>query len=427
MKSETSCNPARRRQSRAQRWPWLVCAALFLAACAPQAATPTLVPTAWVPIPLNTATTPAVPSAALETAVSGTPLPTLAPIAPITDADWTRGPADAPITLLLYSDFDCEACVDLALVLNELQALHPDDIRLVLRVFPLLTIREKSALAAQAAASASEQGHFWEMHDLLFSRYDEWSALTLDEFPVWLIRAASAAGVDAAILSNDLETRQFEPFVAEAYNQAVAAGIPGAPYLFFNRDLFMLPQTLENLEANVRLTLLTERQFASPPDFNLDLTTDYYARIRLNIGEVILDLYEDTAPQAVNSFVFLAQNGWYDNTPAFQVVRGQYVEFGDPTGTGFGTPGYSYGLESSPAITFDQPGVVGMAGEDPSTNGSRFFVALTALPMYDGERTILGQVVSGLDLLDALAARDPLADLLVTPQAVIQNVVIEAR
>jgi cyclophilin family peptidyl-prolyl cis-trans isomerase/predicted DsbA family dithiol-disulfide isomerase len=380
-----------------------------------------------VPIPLSTTTTPVVPSAPTVSPLAVTPQPTLAPIAPITDADWTRGPADAPITLLLYSDFDCEACADLALVLSDLQALHPDDIRLVFRNFPLLTIREKSALAAQAAASAAEQERFWEMHDLLYARYDEWSALTLEAFSAWLIRVAPAAGVDAAILSNDLQARRFEPYVADAYNQAVAAGIPDAPYLFFNCCLFMPPQTLEYLEANVRLTLLTERQFASPPDFNLDLTADYFARIRLSIGEVILDLYEDSAPQAVNSFVFLAQHGWYDGTPAFRVVRGQYVEFGDPTGTGFGTPGYSYGLESSPAVTFDQPGVVGMAGDDPSTNGSRFFVALTALPMYDGERTVLGQVVSGLDLLDALSARDPLTDLLLDPQAVILNIAIEAR
>jgi cyclophilin family peptidyl-prolyl cis-trans isomerase/protein-disulfide isomerase len=398
-----------------------------LAACAPQAAAPTSVPTAWVPIPLSTASTPGVPSAPTESPAPVTPLPTLAPIPPITDADWTRGPADAPITLLLYSDFDCQACADLALILNDLQALHPDDIRLVFRDVPLLTIREKSALAAQAAASAAEQGQFWEMHDLLFTRYDEWSALTSEEFSDWLIRVAPSAGVDASVLSNDLQTRRFEPYVADAYNQAVAAGIPGAPFLFFNRDLFMLPPTLENLEANVRLTLLTERQFTSPPDFNLDLAADYVARIRLNIGEVILDLFEDTAPQAVNSFVFLSQSGWYDGTPAVRVVRGEYVEFGDPTGTGFGTPGYSYGLESSSAVTFDQPGVVGVAGEDPSTNGSRFFVSLTALPMYDGERTVLGQVVSGLDLLDSLSARDPLTDLLVDPQAVILNIVIEAR
>ncbi len=400
---------------------------LVLCACASPSPAPTSEPTAWVPIPLNPQTTWEVTAAPTASAVPGTLQPTLAPIPPITDSDWTRGPADAPITLRLYSDFDCEACADLALVLNELQALHPGDIRLVFRDFPLLTVREKSALALQAAASASEQGRFWQMHDLLFSRYAEWSVLTLDEFSAWLLRVAPAAGVDPAVLSNDLQTRRFEPFVADAYNQAFAAGIPYAPYLFFNRDLFMPPQTLEYLEANVRLELLAERQFDSPPEFSLDLTADYYARIRLNIGEVILDLYEDSAPQAVNSFVFLAQQGWYDGTPAFQVVRGQYAEFGDPTGTGFGTPGYSYGLESSPAITFDQPGVVGISAEGPSTNGSRFFIALTSLPMYDGERTVLGQVVSGLDLLDALSARDPLTDLLVDPQAVILDITIEAR
>jgi cyclophilin family peptidyl-prolyl cis-trans isomerase/protein-disulfide isomerase len=427
MKSRDSCGCSPCGRLRTRHWTWLFGAALALAACSPEIATPTSVPTAWVPIPLNPTTTPGASGTPTASPVPVTPLPTLVPIAPITDADWTRGPAEAPITLLLYSDFDCNSCADLALVLGELQTLHPDDIRLVFRDFPLLTIRDKSALAAQATASAGEQGRFWEMHDLLFARYAEWSALTPEEFTAWLVRVAPLAGVDAAVLSNDLQTRRFEPYVADAYNQAVASGIPGAPFLFFNRDLFMLPPTLENLEAAVRLTLLTERQFTSPPDFTLDLTSDYYARIRLNIGEVILDLYEASAPQAVNSFVYLARSGWYDHTPAFRVVRGQYVEFGDPSGTGLGTPGYSYGLESSPAVTFDQPGVVGVASDDPSTNGSRFFVALTALPMYDGERTVLGQVVSGLDLLDALPARDPLTDLLTSPQAVILSIAIEAR
>jgi cyclophilin family peptidyl-prolyl cis-trans isomerase/protein-disulfide isomerase len=411
---------------RAGRWAWLACASLLLAACAAPTPAPTSEPTAWVSLPL---TSPGTSSALPPTpsSVSDIPQPTLAPIPPITDADWARGPADAPITLLLYSDFDCQACADLARVLDELQSLHPQDIRLIYREVPLLTIREKSALAAQAAASAAAQGRFWEMHDLLFTRYAEWSALTLDEFPVWLGQVAPNAGLDAATLAQDLETRRFEPYVAEAYNQAVAAGIPGAPFLFFNRDLFMLPPTLENLEATVRLTLLASRQFDSPPAFTLDLSADYYARIRLNIGEVILDLYEDSAPQAVNSFAFLAQQGWYDGTPAYRVVRGQYVEFGDPTGTGFGTPGFSFGLEASPSITFDRPGVVGLSAEDPSTNGSRFFIALTALPMYDGERTVLGHVVSGLHLIDALSTRDPLTDLLLDPQAIIQSIEVEAR
>lgn len=378
-----------------------------------------------MPVPLGT---PSIPDATVEpSALPGTPPPTLAPIPPITELDWSRGPTDVSITLLLYSDFDCEACAELALVLNRLQALHPADVRLIYREIPLLTIREKSALAAQAAASAAAQGRFWEMHDLLFARYAEWSPLTLDGFRTWLALAAPDAGVDPAVLVQDLETRRFESYVAEAYNQAVASGIPGAPFLFFNRDLFVLPPTLENLEANVRLTLLPERQFDGPPDFSLDLTADYYARLRLNLGEVVLDLFEDTAPQAVNSFVFLARQGWYDDTPAFRVVCGQLVEFGDPTATGFGTPGYSYDIEIRPSVTFDRPGIVGVSSEGPSTNGSRFFIALTALPTFHGDHTVLGQVLSGLDLLDGLIARDPLADLLVEPQAVILSIEIETR
>jgi cyclophilin family peptidyl-prolyl cis-trans isomerase/protein-disulfide isomerase len=412
------------RQSHAPHRAWLLGIALLIGACAPVVFTPTSVPTVWVPIPLNPAATPGTPTAS---PVPITPLPTLAPIAPISETDWSRGPADAPITLMLYSDFDCPTCARLAAVLADLLALHPQDIRLIFRDFPLLTIRDKSSLAAQAAAAAGEQGRFWEMHDLLFARYDEWAALSPEQFTTWLGRAAPAAGVHAAQLLDDLRSRRFEPNVAEAYNQAVASGIPGAPFLFFNRDLFLLPPTLENLEANVRLTLLTARQFSPPPGPALDPGADYFARLRLNVGEVLIDLYEDSAPQAVSSFVYLARNGWYDDTPAFRVVRGQYVELGDPSGTGFGSPGYTYELETSPALTFDRPGVVGVATDDPSTNGSRFFVALTALPMYDGTRTVLGQVVSGLDLFDALLARDPLTDLLVEPQAVILDVTIEAR
>jgi cyclophilin family peptidyl-prolyl cis-trans isomerase/protein-disulfide isomerase len=377
-----------------------------------------------VPIPLNPASTPGTPTAS---PIPITPLPTLEPIAPISEADWVRGPAEAPIRLLLYSDFDCSKCANLAAVLSDLMAMHPDDIRLVFRDFPQLTIREKASLAAQAAASAGEQGRFWEMHDLLFTRFDEWAALTPEQFTSWLGRNATGAGIQAAQLLDDLRARRFEPVVAEAYNRAVASGIPGTPFLFFNDDLFLLPQTIEYLEASVRLEMLNKRQSASPPPMTLDPDTDYYARLRLNVGEVIIDLFEDSAPQAVNSFVSLAESGWYDDTPAFRVVRGQYVELGDPSGTGFGSPGFAYGLEVSPALAFDRPGIVGVATDDPSTNGSRFFVSLTALPMYDGARTVLGQVVSGLDLFDALLARDPLTDLLIEPQAVILDVIIEAR
>src|SRR4030042_3868133 len=94
-------------------WTWLLGAALAIGGCAPAVSTPTSVPTVWVPIPLNPASTPGTPTAS---PVPITPLPTLAPIAPLPDSDWSRGPAGASITLLLYSDFDCPTCAKLSVV-----------------------------------------------------------------------------------------------------------------------------------------------------------------------------------------------------------------------------------------------------------------------------------------------------------------------
>ncbi len=405
----------------------LVAAGLVLAGCAPGPAQIAPTPPAWTPIALNPL--PASPSTTLTDtlALPGTVLPTLAPIAPISEADWVRGPAGAAITLLVYSDYQCATCADLDAVIARLQQLHPDDIRLIFRPFPLLTLYDKTSLATQAVASAATQGQFWKMHDLLYSRRGEWAALAPDAFTTWLARAAQAAGLDAVQLADDLATGRYEPFVADAYNRAVAEGIPGAPFLFFNRDLMLFPPTLENLEANVRLTLLAGRQFDSYPAFALQPGTDYHARLRLNIGEITLDLFEDTAPLAVNSFIYLAQNDWFDGTPVYRVIRGQYLEAGDPTGTGFGTPGYIFELETSPARTFNRAGVVGIASDDPATLGSRFFISLTSLPLFDSTRTVLGEVTSGLDRLEALTARDPLTELLLEPEAAILDVVIEAR
>jgi cyclophilin family peptidyl-prolyl cis-trans isomerase/protein-disulfide isomerase len=405
----------------------LVAAGLVMAGCAPGSAQIAPTPPAWTPIALNPLPASVSPTMTDAVALAGTVIPTLAPIAPISDADWVRGPAGAAITLLVYSDYQCATCADLDAVLARLQQLHPDDIRLIFRPFPLLTLYDKTSLATQAVASAGTQGQLWKMHDMLYSRRGEWAALTPDEFTTWLAGAAQAAGLDAVQLADDLATRRYEPFVADAYNRAVAEGIPGAPFLFFNRDLMLFPPTLENLEANVRLTLLAGRQFGAYPPFTLEPGTDYHARVRLNIGEITLDLFEDTAPLAVNSFLFLAQNDWFDGTPVYRVVRGQYIEAGDPTGTGFGAPGYAYELEGSPARTFNRAGVVGIASDDPATLGSRFFISLTSLPLFDSTRTVLGTVTSGLDRLEALTARDPLTELLLDPEAVILDVLIEAR
>jgi cyclophilin family peptidyl-prolyl cis-trans isomerase/protein-disulfide isomerase len=417
--------PGRRRHYALRAAPALAAACLALAGCASGPAPEAPTAPAWTPIALNPL--PSAATAPTSLPPPGTLLPTLAPIRPISDSDWTRGPAGAPITLLLYSDYQCASCADLDAVIGRLQQLHPDDIRLVFRPFPLLTLYDKTSQATQAAAWAAARGEYWTLHNLLYARRSDWAALSPGEFSTWIQAAARSAGLDGDQLANDLASRRYEPFVAEAYNRAVAEGIPGAPFLFFNRDLMLFPPTLENLEANVRLALLARSQFEAYPAFTLVPGADYHARLRLNVGEVNLDLFEDTAPLAVNSFIFLAQSDWFDGTPVYRVVRDQYLEAGDPSGTGFGSPGYVFESEITPLRTFNRAGIVGVASDDPATLGSRFFISLAPLPLLDPTHTVLGEVTSGLDRLEALAERDPLTDLLLEPEAVILDVVIEAR
>jgi len=329
------------------------------------------------------------------------------------------------VTLVIYSDFQSPDSHALAPLLAELEQNHPHDLRIVYRQFPLIDAYDKASLAAQAAEAAGAQGAFWAMHDLLYSRWDEWVSLSPEAFQTWLIQAAAALGLDVDAFRDDLEGGRYAGLAQEAFQRGTEAGIPGVPFIYINGDLFQLSPTLLSLEAAVRLELLERRQYDGYPPFTLDLDGTYLAHLELNVGEVVIQLFPDSAPMAVNSFVFLAQQGWYNGNPVYEVVPGTLIETGDPSGTGVGGPGYSLPEEIDPTLHFDQPGMVGLSSLGPGAGGSRFFIALAPLPYLDGTRTIFGRIIQGLEVLQSLAARDALADLLQPPEAFIRQVTIE--
>lgn len=404
------------------RWLALALLSVLIAACSAPSSAPLPTAAPWTPIGLGPTSTSA-PAASSPTA--GTPVPSLVPLAPISDADWSLGPRDAPVTFVMYSDFQSPGSQKLDGVLKQLMALHPQEVRLIYRPFPLVPLHDKAALADEAAWAAAAQGAFWPMHDMLFARASEWTPMSPEAFKTWLYSAAPGLGLDAQRFRTELESRKYEANVAASYNQGVASGIPGIPYLFLNGELYTFGPSLLNLEGRVRLILLEGRQFATYPPMQITLSGKYTARLRLNVGQVEIELWADRAPIAVNSFVFLARNGWYDGSPVFHVSPGVMVEAGDPTGTGVGGPGYTFDLETNPAWTFDRAGLVAMSSSGPGTNGSRFFVTLAPQHALDGARTIFGRVIAGLDHLTGLKSRDPLTDLLLVPEAVIQSVTIE--
>ncbi len=140
---------------------------------------------------------------------------------------------------------------------------------------------------------------------------------------------------------------------------------------------------------------------------SIDPAKQYFATFKMEKGgEFVIQLFPDKAPLAVNSFVFLARDGYFNGVTFHRVLDGFVAQGGDPTGTGMGGPGYEFANENSD-LTFDKPGVVAMANAGPNTNGSQFFITYAPLENLNGGYTIFGQVVSGMDVVDGLTRRDP--------------------
>jgi len=151
------------------------------------------------------------------------------------------------------------------------------------------------------------------------------------------------------------------------------------------------------------------KRYTAPPPMTIDTSGTYTATIKTPKGDIELELYAADAPQAVNAFVFLASEGYYDGTPFMELTKDAeggkfYAQAGDPTRTGLGTPGFSVPRELT-----DHPfarGYVGMGGSAENSNGGQFFISFGDYPALDGKYTIFGKVTSGLDVLDELALLD---------------------
>ncbi len=153
---------------------------------------------------------------------------------------------------------------------------------------------------------------------------------------------------------------------------------------------------------------LTPMQFEQAEQV-LEADSDYRAIICTSAGAIYVDLYESLTPVTVNNFVFLAGQGYYDNTTFHRVIPDFMAQGGDPTGTGRGGPGYQFMDEPVGFLTFDQPGLLAMANAGPGTNGSQFFITTAPTPHLNYKHTIFGDVLAGQDIVQAIRERDPSA------------------
>ena len=150
-----------------------------------------------------------------------------------------------------------------------------------------------------------------------------------------------------------------------------------------------------------------QKRWATPPLLEIDTKKKYQATLSTDKGDIVIDLFADKVPNTVNNFVFLARQGYYDDTIFHRVIAGFMAQGGDPTGTGMGGPGYQFADEFDRSLKHDKPGVLSMANAGPDTNGSQFFITHVPTPWLDLKHSVFGQVVKGMDVVMSIPPRDP--------------------
>jgi peptidyl-prolyl cis-trans isomerase A (cyclophilin A) len=143
-----------------------------------------------------------------------------------------------------------------------------------------------------------------------------------------------------------------------------------------------------------------------------------YATLKTNMGDIVVQLFDDKAPKTVANFIELASGSkdWtdpktkekvkrplYNGTIFHRVIPGFMIQGGDPLGTGTGGPGYRFEDEFHPDLKHSKSGILSMANAGPNTNGSQFFITHKATPWLDGRHSVFGEVVKGQNVVDAIA------------------------
>jgi peptidyl-prolyl cis-trans isomerase B (cyclophilin B) len=168
------------------------------------------------------------------------------------------------------------------------------------------------------------------------------------------------------------------------------------------------------------------KQYSAEPKMTIDPNKSYTATVETTLGPIKIELYPKIAPHHVNSFVFLAKEGFYDGVIFHRVIPGFMIQGGDPTGTGMGGPGYQLKAEFN--STKHTRGVLSAArSASPDSAGSQFFLMHDVAPHLDGQYTAYGKITDGIEVVDKIAALPTGAQNRPTNPPSIKKITIEEK
>lgn len=150
----------------------------------------------------------------------------------IADTDWTRGEKNAKVTLVEFSDLQCPACKRYEPWVQQLTKDYPKDLKLIYKHFPLSSIHKNALTAARAAESAGKQGKFWEMHDLLFAKQDEWEGLNDPSDMFTSYTKMLKLNIDT--FKKDLDDKEIANKISADEAEGTDLGVNSTPTFFLN-------------------------------------------------------------------------------------------------------------------------------------------------------------------------------------------------
>lgn len=333
-----------------------------------------------------------------------------------TNEDYVLGRKNETMTIVVYADFRCGYSARAVLDLINLQARHPEDIRLVFRLFPRQD-HVVSLMCGYALGASARQNITFKTIRALFKHYADLLSIN-DETGMTaflnqtLLPELKSDNFDAAKWQQDFSDPVIRERVGNLRSEGLQTGyITGTPVIFVNNTLYTGRRdasALENLYWTIKAQSI---QFDSCPDFVTEPGIRYSAVLNTTKGDVEIELFPNEAPLAVNSFVFLAKNGWYDGSPFFRTGKEGFVlQSGDPAAGGSADAGYSYQFEATQIIP-NQPGMVGMVKNAGEQNDSRFFITCDLNDYYRQRFTSLAPYL-GDSLSDADAFTAEMIDIL---------------
>ncbi len=348
------------------------------------------------------------------------------------------GAADAPVVVMEFSEIFCGHCR--AFNTDNLEGILQDyvatgKVRYVGHMMAFNRAESQEYLAA--AMCAAEQGRYFAYEHAVFAGI---GAGAFD-----LMAAAQEIDLNVAQFAACKATGRYVDAALEASMVAYERGVTATPAFFVNgqpvlgNDPASIRRLIEEALSGGTPTEFTvqgaiampknpadrNNMYIAPPAMVIDPTKQYVATIETEKGDIVVELYADKAPNTVNNFVFLAREGFYDNTTFHRVIKDFMAQAGDPTGTGRGGPGYRFADEFDATLRHDGPGVLSMANAGANTNGSQFFITFVATPHLDGRHTVFGKVTAGLDVLLSISLRDP--QTATTPGDLIKTIRIEEK